>query len=235
MKTLNRVSADLQVLLDDICAWVLAVLRRWPPLVTGGAITAGLAAWSLHDGKSPNAAISIWFAAALLYSLFLAWREQFRPTPFVNWRIVTPMQPAAVAPNGPIDVHPGRAIYTFDLAAGDVQVINFELPIKIELCSVLCADAGADERFAVEVDIDAAGQVINVRDVRDLGWVDKLSHRRFRFSKRENPFNDGFTAFLVQHFDEKRGYRALSIAVESISTTRGTASFSVLATSRSNA
>jgi len=182
---LNGISADLQPLLDDICTWAVAVLRRWPPLVTGGAITAGLAMWALHDGKSPNAAISIWFAAALLCSLFLAWREQFRPMPPVNWRIVKPMQPSLVACNGPIDVHPGRAIYTFDLGAGDIQVINFELPIKIELHSVLCAGVGADERYAVEVDIDAAGQVINVRDARDLGHVEKLSHRRFRFSKRE--------------------------------------------------
>jgi hypothetical protein len=234
VKVFDSISATLPVVLDDVFVWAAAVLRRWPPLVTGGAITAALALWALHDGKSPNAAISKWFVVALFCSLFLAWREQFRPTPYVNWRILKPTQPAAAISNPPIDVQSGRAIYTFDLGIGGLQVINFELPFKIELLAILSAGTDQDERHAAEVDIDAAGQVINVRDLKELGHVEKLSQRRFRIAKRDSAFHDGFTAFLLQHFDERRGYRAFSIAVEDISAARGTASFSVLVTSRSS-
>src|ERR1700761_8349266 len=112
--------ADLRALLGDVYIWARAISKYWPPLVTGGLITALLTAWALYNGKSPNAAISAWFIIALLFSSFLAWREQLRSMRRVGWSTITPTVPTVSPINVPIEVRRDQPLYTFDLGIGGV-------------------------------------------------------------------------------------------------------------------
>jgi len=184
-----------------------------------------LAAWALATGKVPSAAISAWFLIALLYASFLAWREEYGVS--IKWSRVTPSMPQAAAAHQVICTVRGEPIYSFELAVGDVQEIQFEGPIKITLHGVLHAAAGGTDYYAADVDIDASGQFINHRCKG--AWVQKLSYTRFRIAQRPNQFSDGFTVFLAQHSD--RNFKAFSLAVDRTSPERGTALFTALCTS----
>ena len=72
--------AELLSVLRDLLDWLWAIFKQWVPLVTGGAITAILAAVDFAQGKPVTWAVGSWFLVAFVVAAFLAWRKFARHT-----------------------------------------------------------------------------------------------------------------------------------------------------------
>jgi hypothetical protein len=142
------------------------------------------------------------------------------------WKRVEPTMPPGAGASPAINAAQSGPVFAFEVALGNSQEIEFEIPLRINLKGVLQLAVGEEERYAADVYIDCpAARIEPAHETAEI------SPHHFYIPKSANGTVYGFAAGFITFAElpnRRKSFRIFSIGVTHVNPTRGVVTFLVL-------